>query len=219
MNSREFQLKFSDFIIAFECSFSACVRSKISLPDPDCLFTNTVSSGTRNWDEFTATLIQAHTDTSLQKSFSEAQVLKWEVLQLSGLGSLKEHGIASAGQFSALFYCDNCHKSCVIRPPFLAVSRSSAIALVCAHHMRINPMWCVLMTLVTFYTKTDMYCQPFGLMGFQLKWWLQIVLQCSNQLLWGLSGFVRYPLNNPANLVSTDFLFTSRCAHHQTSFL
>lgn len=154
MNSREFQLKFSDFIIAFECSFSACVRSKISLPDPDCLLRNTVSSGTRNWDEFTATLIQAHTDTSFQKSFSEAQVLKWEVLQLSGLGSLKEHGIASAGQLSPLFYCDNCHKSCVIRPPFVAVSRSSAIALVCAHHMRINPMWCVLMTLVTFYTKT-----------------------------------------------------------------
>lgn len=134
MNSSEFQLKFSDFVIAFECSFSACVRSKISLPDPDCIFRDTVSSGTHNWDEFTATLIQARTDTSFQKNFSEAQVLKWEVLQLSGPSPLKEHGIASAGLFSPLFYCDNCHKSCVIKPPFLAVSRSCAVALVCAHH-------------------------------------------------------------------------------------
>lgn len=139
MNRYEFQLKFSDFIIAIECSLSACICSEISLPNPDYIFRNTVSSEIRNWDEFTAAPIQAHTDTSFKKNFSGAQLLIWEVLQLSGLSSLKELDIACTGLLSLLFYCDNRHKNCIVRPPFLAVSRSCAIALDCAPHMRIKP--------------------------------------------------------------------------------
>lgn len=102
MNRYEFQLKFSDFIIVFECSLSACICSEIGLPDPDYIFRNAVSSEIRNWDEFTAAPIRAHTDTSFKKNFSGAQLLIWEVLQLSCVSSLKEHDIACTGLLSPL---------------------------------------------------------------------------------------------------------------------
>lgn len=64
-------------------SLSACLCSKTGLPDPDCIFRNTVPSETCNWDEFTATPVQALADTSFKKSFSGAQLPLWGVLQLS----------------------------------------------------------------------------------------------------------------------------------------
>lgn len=74
----------------------------MSVPDPDSIFRNTVSSEIHNWDEFTVTPIQAHTGTSFQINFSGAQLLIPEVLQLSGLGPLKERDIARTGLLSPL---------------------------------------------------------------------------------------------------------------------
>lgn len=146
MNRYKFQLQFLAFIIVFECSLSACVCSKISLPDPDCIFRNTVPSETCNWDEFTATPVQALADTSFKKSFSGAQLLVWEALQLSLWRDM---------MLPAL---DNFHLSGIVtsiiklhHQASIPGCRIHAIALDCAHHMRINPTWCVLMTLVSFY--------------------------------------------------------------------
>lgn len=83
MNRYEFELQFLASIIMLECSLSACVCSKTGLPDPDGVFRSMVPSETCNWDEFTATPVQALADTSFKKSFSGAQLLVWEVLQLS----------------------------------------------------------------------------------------------------------------------------------------
>lgn len=44
---------------------------------------NTVPSETCNWDEFTASPVQALPDTSFKKSVSGVQLLVWEMLQLS----------------------------------------------------------------------------------------------------------------------------------------
>lgn len=146
MNRYEFQLQFLDFIIVFECSLSACVCSKISLPDPDCIFRNTVPSETCNWDEFTATPVQALADTSFKKSFSRAQLLVWEALLLSLWRDM---------MLPAL---DNFHLSIIMtsiikrhHQASIPGCRIRAIALDCAHHMRINPTWCVPMTLLSFY--------------------------------------------------------------------
>jgi len=130
---------------------------------------NAVSSEIHNWGAFTAVPVLARADTSFKKIFPGAQLLIWEALRLSGLSSLKKHGIACTGLLSPLLYCDNRHKSCIVRPPFLAVSRSCAIASGCAHHTRMIPTWHVLMTSVTFYTATDTHCQPCGLIRFQVK--------------------------------------------------
>lgn len=97
------------------------------------------------------------------------------------VSALWRNVILPALDYFHLSYCDNHHKNCVVRPPFLAVKRSCAIALACTHHIRINPPWHVPMALVIFHTATDTHCKACGLIRFQVKWWLQVVLQWSNQ--------------------------------------
>lgn len=127
-------------------TLSACVCSKTGLPDPDGVFRSMVPSETCNWDEFTATPVQALADTSFKKSLSGAQLLVWEALQLSLWRDM---------MLPAL---DNFHLSIIVtsitklhHQASIPGCRIRAIALDCAHHMRINPTWCVLMTLVSFY--------------------------------------------------------------------
>lgn len=141
MNRYEFQLQFLAFVIVLECSLSACVCSKTSLPDPDYIFRNTVPSERLIGMNSQPHLFRLSLIPLSRKAFRSTT---------SGMGrastfSLKGHDAACTGWLPPLHYCDKYHQASI------PGCRIYPVALDCAHHMRINPTWCVLITLVSLY--------------------------------------------------------------------